>query len=307
MSKNATPELLLPRISIVTPSYNQAQFLEETIRSVLSQEYPNLQYIIIDGNSSDNSVEIIKKYESSLSYWVSEPDDGQTYAIQKGMQFATGEIVNWLNSDDFLLPGALFHIAEIWQKNRALSVFCGNAIVVDTASNQLSQRRAALARDTLKLLPDSPPVQGGVQASWFMTKDLWDLVGGVDVILDYTMDTELYYRCYKKNAVFLILDCDIAAYRFHEETKTKKGWTKSIDYKKLFYLSRCSQLTKEEQSIYLPRIRRFLCVLCIKSISPKDNFLSRLKKVFRAMREAPEYFFVPYRVKMVVRKLITGQ
>ena len=105
-----------PRISIVTPSYNQGQFIEETIRSVLQQGYPNLEYIIIDGGSTDNSVEIIKKYEEYLTYWVSEPDDGQYDAINKGFSRATGEIMAWLNSDDMYVPWTFKTVAEIFDK-----------------------------------------------------------------------------------------------------------------------------------------------------------------------------------------------
>ncbi len=100
-----------PRISIVTPSYNQGQFIEETIRSVLLQGYPNLEYIIIDGGSTDKSVDIIRKYEPWLTYWVSEPDHGQPHAINKGMSRITGSLFNWLNSDDILLPGTLQRLA----------------------------------------------------------------------------------------------------------------------------------------------------------------------------------------------------
>src|SRR5262249_26474448 len=96
-----------PRVSIVTPSYNQGQFIEETIRSVLLQGYPDLEYIVSDGGSSDKSVEIIKKYQSWLAYWVSERDNGQSHAIKKGLARATGDLFNWINSDDVLLPGAL--------------------------------------------------------------------------------------------------------------------------------------------------------------------------------------------------------
>ena len=105
-----------PRISIVTPSYNQGQFIEETIRSVLLQGYPNLEYFVIDGGSTDNSVEIIKKYERWLTYWVSEPDKGQANAINKGLERATGEIAAYLNSDDLYLSGALQHVAQVYDK-----------------------------------------------------------------------------------------------------------------------------------------------------------------------------------------------
>src|SRR5437870_5518796 len=101
-----------PRISMVTPSYNQGPFIRDTILSVLGQGYPNLEYLIIDGGSTDSTVEIIKEYEKHLSYRVSEKDNGQSHAINKGFRKATGEILMWLNSDDLLMPGALFFIAD---------------------------------------------------------------------------------------------------------------------------------------------------------------------------------------------------
>jgi len=116
----------LPRITIVTPSFDQAKYLPETIESVLKQDYPNLEYIIIDGGSTDGSVDVIKRYERHLSYWVSEKDSGQSEAINKGFKKATGEFFNWINSDDVLFPGALHRIAEAFAKNPDADLIVGD-------------------------------------------------------------------------------------------------------------------------------------------------------------------------------------
>src|SRR5258708_33872657 len=134
LTKNGHP---WPRISIVTPSYNQGQFLEETLRSVLLQGYPNLEYIIMDGGSSDNSAEIIEKYAPQLAYWESKPDSGQTHAINKGLKRSTGTIMGWLNSDDILLPKSLCRIAETFSAQPSTMIATGFRKVYDAQSRFL--------------------------------------------------------------------------------------------------------------------------------------------------------------------------
>jgi len=127
-----------PTISIVTPNYNQGKFLEKCIQSVLSQNYPGLEYIVIDGGSTDESVEIIKKYENKIKYWVSERDDGQADAINKGLRHATGEVFNWLNSDDYLEPGALLKCAEAYEKEPSAVGWVGGCRRIDSNGRVLT-------------------------------------------------------------------------------------------------------------------------------------------------------------------------
>ena len=125
-----------PKISIVTPSYNQAQFIEETIRSILLQNYPNLEFIIIDGGSNDGTVEILKKYDTWITYWVSEKDKGQSHALNKGFEQATGDLVGWQNSDDIYLPDTFAKVANFYHKNHSkYDIFYGKINHIDEQSN----------------------------------------------------------------------------------------------------------------------------------------------------------------------------
>jgi glycosyltransferase involved in cell wall biosynthesis len=129
-----------PRISIVTPSFNQGQFLEETIRSILLQGYPNLEYVIMDGGSTDDSVEIIRKYQEHLSFWVSEKDAGQSDAINKGFARCSGELLNWINSDDVLMLGALRAVAEAALGDEQAGVFVGASGRIDLPARPAGER-----------------------------------------------------------------------------------------------------------------------------------------------------------------------
>lgn len=281
-----------PRISIVTPSFNQGQFLEETLRSVLLQGYPNLEYIVVDGGSIDNSVSTIKKYEPWISYWVSEKDKGQTDAICKGMLKATGEIVNWLNSDDLLLPGALFNVAEAYrQSGEEFCVICGSAVTIDSRGERIGESIIQRALEEEKMLPQAPPYTGGIQASWFVSAKAWKAVGGIRMDLDYTMDSDLYYRLHARGFHFTHVNGAIAAYRRHCDTKTLAGWRRSLAFKERMYATFLQDLTGAERRLYSKRVETHLFGLCLRSINPNDSLVMRLRKLTLGFHKNPAAAF----------------
>lgn len=180
-----------PKISIVTPSYNQTQFIEETIRSVLLQGYPNLEYIIIDGGSTDGSLEIIKKYAPRLSYWVSEKDNGQSHAINKGWKRSNGEILSWLNSDDVLAPGALDEVARIWVEDRRYGFISGITERVD-GDGKLLGKYFGSEFNLIGTLSTSKNCVA--QQSTFISRAALEQVGYLDVDLHLSMDWDLWVR-----------------------------------------------------------------------------------------------------------------
>lgn len=183
-----------PKISIVTPSYNQGNFLEETIRSVLLQNYPNLEYIIIDGGSTDNSVDIIKKYEPWLTYWVSEKDRGQSHAINKGFQRSTGEILAWLNSDDIYLPGTLRTVASKMRGNRGAELVIGERLNIDSEGKFMSRQLLGRYPVTLfqSLYLERWPFY---QESVFWRRRIWTQAGPLSEDYYFAFDLDFFLRC----------------------------------------------------------------------------------------------------------------
>ena len=181
----------LPIISIVTPSFNQGQYLEETILSVLNQDYPALEFFIIDGGSTDGSVEIIKKYAHRLTYWESKPDRGQSHGINKGFRMASGEIVAWLNSDDLLAPGALKVVAQAWQKNPRLGLISGQTEIIDQAGKPTGNIFGSEPNVINSLLSSENPIS---QPSTFFSTSALKEVGFLDETLHMSMDWDLWLR-----------------------------------------------------------------------------------------------------------------
>ena len=209
-----------PKISIVTPSFNQGQYIEQTILSVLNQNYPNLEYIIIDGGSSDNTVEIIKKYEAQLKYWVSEPDKGQSDAINKGLEHCAGEIFNWLNSDDYLEPGALEFIAKEYQKE-PFTALCNCVNVIDGTVFSHIRNPSFLGADKEESIAKFNINQEG---TWFSLNAVKKMIG-VNESLHLLMDLELWFKllCNFPFISFRKTDYIVSNFRRHENAKSTIG------------------------------------------------------------------------------------
>jgi len=212
--------VIWPRISIVTPSYNQGHYLEETIRSVLLQAYPNLEYIILDGGSTDNSVDIIKKYAHSISYWVRRKDQVQSDAINKGFDLATGSLFGWLNSDDIYLPGALQKIATIHLDNP-------DALILGTVHNfhDGPEKKITDIVPQINISLENLVLPGRTRYSWhqpgvLFPRQLYFDVGGLDPNLHYGMDHDLMCRFMIQNVEQVTIPDPVAGFRVHPRSKS---------------------------------------------------------------------------------------
>lgn len=212
------------RISIVTPSYNQGKFLEKTILSVLEQGYPNLEYIIIDGGSTDESVEIIRKYADRLTYWVSEPDRGQSHAINKGFERATGEIFGWLNSDDWYHAGALQAVVDAFAANPDAGAVVGAGdMFYQESGDTLLVEPFEVTLDSLYSFVD----RYFCQPSCFFTAKAWKQCGPLDESLHLAMDLDLWLRLAKEFS-FATIPANLSVSLVHADAKTRAQAPKSI-------------------------------------------------------------------------------
>jgi glycosyltransferase involved in cell wall biosynthesis len=208
-------EVSWPKISIVTPSYNQGQFLERTILSVLNQGYSNLEYLILDGGSSDGSVEIIRRYADKLTYWKSAPDKGQSAAIADGFALASGDIIGWLNSDDMLMPNALINVANAFLAAPEICAVTGRCVIIDTDGKPFAVSIPIIRCWRSMLYLGS----GFYQMATFWKKSAYEAVGQLNAEMYFSFDADLFLRLRKYGQIEAI-NSYLAAYRSHKRSKT---------------------------------------------------------------------------------------
>ena len=204
-----------PKVSIITPSYNQGRFLEAAIRSVLAQTYPNIEYILVDGGSQDESIEIIHKYEARFAWWASEKDRGHADALNKGFAHAGGEILAWLNSDDVYDPQAVAEAVAALQQHPEVGMVYADASLIDDTGAVVGQF-AARQTDYRRLLRGSVHIP---QATTFFRADLWRQLGPLDLSLFFSFDYDLWVKIARVSRL-LYVPRRWAQFRIHEDGKT---------------------------------------------------------------------------------------
>ena len=277
-----------PKISIVTPSFNQAEYLEATIRSILLQGYPNLEYIIMDGGSTDGSLEIIRKYEPWIAYWKSEPDGGQYAAVQKGFEHSSGEIMAWLNSDDLYFPWTLHTAAEIlttfpdlrWISTSSLSILGSNSSLFDITRVDPYNRRAFFSQDFIR----RPLVIQ--QEATFWRRELWNEAGAhLANDLYYAGDFELWTRFWQHEDL-VMTPMPLAMFRFHNQQKTSNitGYIKEV----------LTVLGKLRRPLPIPGIILLPLTSILKRIDPKKNWFGTRTRIIYLDNQKGQWIRLEY-------------
>lgn len=312
--KFSSPDFKLPKISIITPSYNQGQYIEETIRSVLLQAYPNLEYIIIDGGSTDRTVDIIKKYEPWITYWVSEPDRGQTYAINKGLAKATGDIIAYLNSDDYYLPNTFFKVAESFRSFPDADLFHGRCRYVNETGDKIGEQWGNIAcfTEIIDLWGVWWRKQQFVQPEVFWTKRITEKIGLFNEDLYFVMDYEYWCRILQNNGCVAKIDAEFTCFRFTPEQKSNHSERVAEELlqvvRPLIWSSSTSIPFRQRLILQGRWLHQAKLLKQIKnSVEQGDRSTLRWLKSFWIVLNNPQILFVPnflLRIKSLLFKII---
>jgi glycosyltransferase involved in cell wall biosynthesis len=280
----------IPKISIVTPNYNGAKYLEQTIQSVLNQNYPNLEYLIIDGGSTDASVEIIKKYSDKLSYWVSEPDKGLYDAIQKGFEKSTGEIMAWINSDDMYANGSFSIVSEVFSNFKQVNWLLGIPSAYDELGRTIKVDRFKRWSKFNYYTHDYEWIQ---QESVFWRRSLWEDSGSkINSNLKFAGDLELWMRFFRLEKLYTI-DALLSGFRVRSSNQL------SLEHLEDYH-AEAKKLLKTEVNNHIPieELKVVNTIIRLKEKSAKSHHLIRffynytIKKIIKTHFDfAPLFYF----------------
>ena len=284
---------MLPLISIVIPSFNQGKYIEQTIVSIIEQSYKKVEIIIIDAASTDETVAVIKKYEQYIAYWVSEPDRGQSHAINKGLEKCNGEVFNWINSDDYLEPGALQNIATLFGENNDVQVVCGFTRCFFDEDNSTSHEYRMGVKptvaETISLVEMNQP------GSFYLTNIVKEF-GGVNESLRYVFDDELWFRFLCKYGIenIYLTDKRFAHFRLHGSSKSVgEGFTLFGKEINALYID---ILTNAQAPIWL--------LDCMKETEPSAKYISAGKWEISKLEK--QKFIAAFAVKYINSIYIKG-
>ena len=290
-----------PLVSILTPSYNSAHFIEETISSVHGQDYSPLEHIVIDGGSTDGTVDILRRYPHLR--WLSEPDAGQSDALNKGLALAKGEIIGWLNADDLYEPGAVSKVMAYFGAHPAAQVVYGNCTVFGPQGEVLEYWRGPY--DHQKLLEPWHGFHGAFQPSIFYTRDILNKIGGWAVDLHYVMDYDILLKA-SEFCQFDYLDADLSRFRRHSEQKGAQEWHKFVREFVVSVERFWRGRDWRRYWLYRFQVRHFYALALLELITKAQLSSPELERQFlwRAVRVAPTVLRYPWVRRRCLRELL---